>query len=226
LRDAEADWLYSEDGKAAAELTMRRAVPILIAVALGVGLVAAQSPFAAEGHGPAQLLESGRIAVDGRDTPYVIRHLPVNSFPDLPLAIQQELTMRGCLIPQTYEARRPENVVHASLEGPGASDWAVLCSVRGMVSLLVFFDGSANRPAVLATALETKRLQTHDPSGVLGFNWGIDPATPQAVADAQAGISPRPPRLDHDALADSVVDRNTVYHFYAKSAWTVLDAEE
>lgn len=205
---------------------MRRVVPILIAVALGVGPVAAQSLFTAEGHGPAQLIESGRIAVDGRDTPYVIRHLPVNSFPDLPLAIQDELTLRGCLIPQTYEARRPENVVHASLEGPGASDWAVLCSVRGTVSLLVFFGSGAEQPVVLATAQETKRLQTHDPSGVLGFNWGIDPATPQAVADAQAGMSPRPPRLDHDALADSIVDRKTVYHFYAKNAWTLVDALE
>jgi hypothetical protein len=205
---------------------MRRALPILIAAALGVSPVAAQSPFKAEGREPAQLVESGRIAVGEREIPYVIRHLPVNSFPELPLAIEEELTLRGCLIPQTYEARRPENVVHASLEGPGASDWAVLCSVRGTVSLLVFFGGGAGRPVVLATAQETRRLQTHDASGVLGFNWGIDPATPQAVADAQAGMTPRPPRLDHDALADSVVDRKTIYHFYVQNAWTQVDAPE
>jgi hypothetical protein len=28
---------------------------------------------------------------------------------------------------------------------------------------------------------------------------------------------------DHDALADSTVDQRTVYHFYAKSAWTLVD---
>jgi hypothetical protein len=36
----------------------------------------------------------------------------------------------------------------------------------------------------------------------------------------------RPPRLDHDALADSVVDRRTVYHFYAKSVWTLVEMPE
>ena len=26
----------------------------------------------------------------------------------------------------------------------------------------------------------------------------------------------RPPLLDHDALADSIIEKSTVYHFYAK----------
>jgi hypothetical protein len=29
--------------------------------------------------------------------------------------------------------------------------------------------------------------------------------------------------LKHDALLDSVIDRKTVYHFYEKSAWTLLE---
>jgi hypothetical protein len=36
----------------------------------------------------------------------------------------------------------------------------------------------------------------------------------------------RPARLDHDALADSIVDRQTVYHFYAKSVWTLVDMQD
>src|SRR5579863_5598457 len=55
---------------------------------------------------PAPLNESGQILVAGRSTPYLIRHLPVSSFPDLPEGIQAQLNRRGCLIPQTYEARR------------------------------------------------------------------------------------------------------------------------
>lgn len=173
------------------------------------------------------LNESGLLNVDGRSVPYLIRHLPIDSFPDLPAAIQAELNRRGCLIPQTYEAHRPENVVHASLEGPRSSDWAVLCSAEGTVSLLVFFAGASGRdpsdPFVLASAPETERLQAHGTGGVLGFNWGIDPASPQEVHDAQTGLVPRPPRIDHDALADSTVDHRTIYHFYAKNAWTLLD---
>jgi hypothetical protein len=36
----------------------------------------------------------------------------------------------------------------------------------------------------------------------------------------------RPPSVDHDAVADSVIDRRTIYHFYSGSAWTVLDVPE
>ena len=90
-----------------------------------------------------QLNESGQIVVDGRSTPYLIRHLPVSSFPDLPASVADLLNQRGCLIPQTYEAHQPENVIHAGFERAESLDWAVLCSAQGTVSLLVFF--SLNR---------------------------------------------------------------------------------
>jgi len=175
----------------------------------------------------AQLTEQGQVMVAGRSTSYLIRHLPVSSFPELPAGVVDVLNRRRCTIPQTYQARRPENVVHASLEHAGSSDWAVLCSVDGTVSLLVFFDGGAEAgeqvAMVLVTAQEKERLQAHAGSAVLGFNWGIDPATPQQVHDAQNGMEKRPARVDHDALADSVVEQGTVYHFYAKSAWMLLE---
>ena len=169
----------------------------------------------------AQLNESGQIEVDGHATPYLIRHLPVNSFPQLPASVQDELNRRGCLVPQTYEARGPENVVQASLERKGSVDWAVLCSVHGTSSLLVFFADGAE-PMVLASAPETERLQADGGSGTLGFNWAIDRATPQQVRQAQAGMRRRPPMLDHDALADSLVDQKTVYHYYSGKSWVVV----
>jgi hypothetical protein len=171
----------------------------------------------------APLNESGQIIVAGRSALYLIRHLPISSFPELPEELDAQLNRRGCLIPQTYEAHHPENVVHASLERAGSSDWAVLCSSRGTVSLLVYFSSAPSELLVLAAAPETERLQAHDSTGVLGFNWGIDPASPQQIREAQIGMEPRPALVDHDALADSVVDRRTVYHFYLKNAWTMLE---
>ena len=172
------------------------------------------------------LNSSGHAVVDGRSSPYVIRHLPVNAFPQLPPAVQKTLTNRGCLIPQTYEAHQPENVVHASLERHDSSDWAVLCSVDGTVSLLVFFSSRDGEPAVLASVPETTRLQAHGASNVLGFNWGIDPVSPQQVHEAQLGMRHPPARPDHDALADSIVDRKTIYRLYSKDTWTVIDTQD
>jgi hypothetical protein len=175
---------------------------------------------------PTQLTASGQIAVADHSAHYIIHHLPVSSFPELPAEIQSQLNQRGCLIPQTYQAHHPENVVRASLLQQGSADWAVLCSAQGTVSLLVFFEGNSAEPMMLASAQETERLQAHDPSGVLGFNWGIDPASPEQIHEAQSGMKRRPARLDHDALADTVIDRQTVYHFYAKNVWTLVEMQD
>lgn len=171
---------------------------------------------------PIQLNETGRIQVAGRSTPYVIPHLPIASFPQIPMIIQGVLSDRGCLIPQTYEAHQPENVIQGSFERAGSSDWAVLCSASGTVSLLVFFASNPEHPFTLASAPETERLQVHDPSGVLGFNWGIDPASPEQVHEAQAGMVPLPPRVSHFAVSESVVEHSALYHYYSNGTWTLL----
>jgi hypothetical protein len=192
---------------------------------LPVALLSACALLSAQQPAPslAQLNVSGQIVVAGHSTPYLIRHLPVSSFPEIPLELAALLNRRGCLIPQTYEAHHPENVIHANLERAGSLDWAVLCSSEGTVSLLVYFASAPTRLHVLAAAPETERLQAHDPSGVLGFDWGIDPASPQQIRTAQIGLLHRPAPVDHDALADTLIDRRTVYHFYLKSAWVVLE---
>jgi hypothetical protein len=172
---------------------------------------------------PQQMNESGHVPVGSHSVPYLIRRLPLNAFPQLPDVVVAVLKQRGCLIPQTFDAHQPENVVHASFERPGSQDWAILCSAQGTVSLLVFFASAPEKPVTLASMLETERLQDHDLTGTLGFNWCIDPASPQRVHDAQIGLSRRPPPVDHDALADSVVDTRTVYHFFSKGKWSLLD---
>jgi hypothetical protein len=214
------------------QVRWERAVALMIAGVLVAACAMGQSAGSEVQEPQGQLVRSGQIQVDGRSTRYVIRHLPVSSFPELPEAVANALNERGCLIPQTYQAHRPENVVEASLERAGSTDWAVLCSAEGTVSLLVFF-GSAGgngatmaKPQVLASAVETERLQVSGLDGVLGFNWGIDPATPERVHEAQAGMDKRPARVDHDALADTLVDRHTVYHFYTHGAWIALAMPE
>jgi hypothetical protein len=172
-----------------------------------------------------QLSQSGQVTVDGHSVPYRIHRLPVSSFPDLPEKVADQLNRRGCLIPQTYAAHHPENVVQASLERKGSSDWAVLCSAQGTVSLMVFFASAPGTPMVLSSAPETRRLQRHDTSGELGFNWAIDPVSPEALYQVR-NLDPRPAAIEHDALADSMVDRRTVYRFYSQHAWTVMTSSE
>src|SRR5215469_3175011 len=117
-------------------------------------------------------LTRGKLYVSGHEVPFVIRRLPVSSFPELPEKIAAQLETLGCMIPQTFQAHRPENVVRGSLERAGSSDWAVLCSAEGTVKLMVFFESSPASPITLASEKELARLESHDPSGVMGFAWG------------------------------------------------------
>jgi hypothetical protein len=197
------------------------------AVRAVAGCVAALAVVVACAQVPAQvpLTRTGQLVVAGQTREFVVRHLPISSFPELPARVAAELLRRGCMIPQTWEAHRPENVVRASLEQPGSQDWAVLCSVDGNVALLVFL-ASGGEPVLLARAPETERLRQTGLGNTMGFDWGIDPATPEQVHQAQAGLEPRPARLDHDALADSSIERKTIYHFFNHGAWTVLALPE
>jgi hypothetical protein len=188
-------------------------------------VVAIQSlPACGQGSVPSSLDETGQIPVAGQAMHYRIRNLPVSSFPEIPPAVANSLNTRGCVIPQTYEAKRPENVIHASLERAGSSDWAVLCAAHARVSLLVFLAGSSE-PVILASSPEMNHLQAHGANGELGFDWGIDPASPARVHDAQAAMRHRPPAPDHDALADTTLDHGTVYHLYRDGAWGTIPTE-
>ena len=134
---------------------------------------------------------SGQITVDGKAVPYLIRHLPVSSFPR-----SSESNQRCARVSQLSDSANlrgapPENVFHASLERAGSNDWAALCSEGETVSLMVFFASAPAKPFVLASAPETEHLQLDTATGVYGFNWAIDPASPQRVHEAARAFDRR-----------------------------------
>ncbi len=183
-------------------------------------------------HAQTESVVSGSLRVNGLTRSYQFRRLPISSFPQIPSPIAATLTRRGCMIPQTWQAHRPENVIHGSFQRRGSEDWAVLCSVGGVTTLLVFFaDASTSQPVEtqpmeLARWQEISRLQKHDPTGVLGFNWGIDAATPAQFRDAFASQDAPPTTPDHDSVADSVIDTKTVYHLFTQGQWKEFEADE
>lgn len=191
---------------------MRFARQMGLVIAMAAGILPAQSP----------LVSTGTVEVNGQARPYIVRHLPLAAFPDLPQAVAQSLAARGCTIPQSFEARGPENVIHGSFERPGSADWAALCSAHGEVSLLVFFASAPQKPAVLATALETARVQAWSGQAELGFNWAIDSASPERVSEAQMGMGQRRMHTDHDAVADSMLERQVLYRYFDNGAWTEI----
>jgi hypothetical protein len=65
-----------------------------------------------------------------------IVRVPPTSFPELPRNVVRELERRGCTIPQDALTKKPHNVIKGAFAKPGQVDWAVLCSIKGVWTIL------------------------------------------------------------------------------------------
>ena len=74
----------------------------------------------------------------------VVRFNPT-AFPDLPENLEAARQRRGCTIPQVPMIDGRHNVIRGEFLKPGQTDWAVLCSVGRVSSILVFWNGSETR---------------------------------------------------------------------------------
>jgi hypothetical protein len=149
-----------------------------------------------------------------------IRRLPPSSFPQLPRVIQDALEKRRCTIPQSFYPERLHNVVSGSFARLGQRDWAVLCSVDGRSTILVFWAGRVTPPpAELAPADDATFLQGIG-NGKIGYSRAIDRADTAWIREhAEAYDGPLPKRLDHDGIDDAFVEKASQVFYYEDGAW-------
>lgn len=165
-------------------------------------------------------IETGRMRMpNGAEVVYRIRLLPLASYPALPPGVAAQLQQRKCMVPQTYEARAPENVVHASLERKGSDDWAVLCSVNGATTLYVFFQSNPSLPMALRHQRDTEWLGS-EVLGAYGSAWGI-----ARRGSSQIRQSRESGRIeaDHDGVEDSFIDKSSTTHYFHDGSWITLE---
>ncbi|HEY6448963.1 MAG TPA: hypothetical protein VIY53_21090 [Acidobacteriaceae bacterium] len=168
--------------------------------------------------------ESGNLHIAGGDVVmYRIRLLPVASFPKLPGTVAAELTLHGCMIPQTFEAQQPENVIEGAFQQAGSSDWAALCSVSGSTTLYVFFSGEFDRPIALRSQQDTAWLGAEPGSSVFGSAWGI--ATRSAAYLRTAHPLHGDASFDHDGIEDARLERSETIRYWQQSRWLAFDLQ-
>jgi hypothetical protein len=167
-------------------------------------------------------IETGRVRMPGgAEVAYRIRLLPLLSFPGLPSAVAAQLNERECMVPQTYEARSPENVVKASLERKGSEDWAVLCSVDGATTLYVFFQSQPSAPMALRRQRDTEWLGS-EAAGEYGSAWGIERRGPSQMRMPKGGAAGNA-AFDHDGIEDAFVEKSSTTHYFQDGTWMVLE---
>jgi len=162
-------------------------------------------------------VESGQVQIAGKSYAYRIRRLPLSAYPELPPSVRAVLEQRGCMVPQTWEARRPENAIHGAFYQSGHQDWAVLCSHEGESSLLVFRDGIGT-PVTLMSYKDQDRLAPTLTPGQLGYAWAVDPAKPERLRQFSPGK-----RFEHEGIEDSLIEYTSVLHFCRDGMWMSMD---
>lgn len=199
------------------------AIALIVVTVWEPSLTAAQSePSAIAASG--EQIESGRVRLsNGSEIVYRIRLLPLTSFPGLPAAVVAQLDQRKCLVPQTYEARAPENVFHGALERKGSDDWAVLCSVNGTTTLYVFFQSQFTAPMALRHQRNTEWLGS-EVLGAYGSAWGIALRRPSQFPIARSSAFADRSNLDHDGIEDAFIEKSSTTHYFQNRSWITLES--
>ena len=111
-----------------------------------------------------------------------VRRLPPSAFMQLPKNLIAELQRRGCTIPQVPMIEGLQNVIKGEFAKPGQTDWAVLCSVGRVSSLLVFWNGSQTNVAEVEKAKDFDRLQGWGGDKIV-YDWAISPVGKDFIMD-------------------------------------------
>jgi hypothetical protein len=172
-------------------------------LSLTVFAAAVSSPFAQENR--------ARIV---RLPPAAIRELPGN--------LARELQRRGCTIPQEQHSKKTNNVIRGEFAKRGQKDWAVLCSIKGISAILVFWNGSEKNPASIAPMEDRIFIQAFR-KDQFAFARGITPAGRDFIRlhhDAYGG--PMPPPIDHQGINDAFIEKGSAVWYFYQGQWLKL----
>lgn len=117
-------------------------------------------------------------------------------------------------------------MIHGEFARAGQTDWAVLCSVNRVSSILVFWNGSESSPASIARRNDRDFLQgiTGDK---IGYSREINPAGKAFIMQHyQAYGGPKPPKIDHQGIDDAFLEKASIVYYYHLGKWLELTGSD
>lgn len=150
-----------------------------------------------------------------------IRRLSVEAFPELPPAIAAALRSRGCRVPQPWPDGPPKNVIRGDFIERGKESWAVLCSIGGASTILVFGD-LQSPPDELARGEDTATIQDVG-GGELGYSRQITAVGRDTILSYHRAYGgTEPPPIDHAGINDAFVGKASVVRYFHDGKWLTL----
>jgi hypothetical protein len=155
----------------------------------------------------------------------VVRLNPT-AFPELPKNLVASLQRRGCTIPQVPMIDGRHNVIKGEFSKPGRTDWAVLCSVGRVSSILVFWNGSETNPAEIAKRNDLNRLQGWV-GGKIVYSWAIAPVGREYILEHHRTYGgEKPPLIDHQGINDVDYGKGSEVLYFLRGKWLHLAGED
>jgi hypothetical protein len=155
-----------------------------------------------------------------------IVRLPPTAFSELPGGVVRELQRQGCTIPQEAYTKKRHNVIKGEFGKQGQTDWAVLCSVKGVSSILVFWNGSEKNPASIAS-LEDRIFLQGITANQIGFSRGLAPVGKDSIMrHYRAYGGTKPPPIDHQGIDDAFIEKASVTWYFYRGKWLKLSGAD
>lgn len=152
-----------------------------------------------------------------------VRRLAPGAFGQLDGGVRRELEVRGCRIPQPWDARRPTNVIHGAFTAAHVNEWAVLCSSQGVEQILIYRVGTRGSARLIdSLRASTDNAWTQDVGGGrIGYSRKIQTRPRRQILtwrlDVDGHAIPQP--IDHDAIEDIFLDKSAEALYYATGRW-------
>jgi hypothetical protein len=155
----------------------------------------------------------------------VVRLSP-KAFPELPSNLRVELERRGCTIPQVSMIHGRQNVIKGEFTKTGQTDWAVLCSIDRISSILIFWNGSNLKPAEIEGAPDLNHLQGWGGDKIV-YDRVIKPVGTKFIMEHyNAYGGEKPPSLDHQGIDDAFVGKASVVLYLYRGKWLHLSGAD
>jgi hypothetical protein len=109
----------------------------------------------------------------------------------------------------------------------GQKDWAVLCSRKRKLSILVFWGGSVRKVSATAVSPDIEFLQGIGGPGNIGFSRAISAVGRDYILKHYREYGGRkPPRIDHKGIDDAFVGKASEVHYYYRGKWLELQGAD
>jgi hypothetical protein len=158
----------------------------------------------------------------------IVRLSPA-AFPELPVAVRQELERRGCRIPQVgpgFGSSR-SNVVSGHFARAGQRDWAVLCSRADTSRVLLFWGGHPDRVKAWEGSADADWLQGMGSAGIQYSQYLAVADSTSIVTHAREYGGPLPPGpVTHDGLEVGFAGKASAIRYLMRERWYDLQGAD